>query len=288
MPSKFRPSRIVRLLLVVLGMSAFACESLGASTSPPLLPGRLNTGALPPAMRSNVPSTASSPSLLPSNVRSHIRGVVGAGLTTGLGLLTSCGGQVGSAFAVEPTDFELYIDKGNRFSVSFPPGWTKFEKLPPSPSLVKYAPEESLLVGNCFAEGTSMGVTRTAATRLLKDFNIEWWFAPLESIGDVGSPELVAELLIRQRQGDFEGKSGSAEIRNSIFEKNSVLFEFDTPLAESVNRRTIAKAIFHPAPPNSKTQSSIYVVWISALVSVMESSYREKIDNFRDSFVLLG
>ena len=287
MTSRFGPPKVVRLLLILLGMSVFACESLnsGASaSSPPLLPGRLNTGALPPAMRSNVPSTASSPSVLTSNVRSQVRGVVGAGLTT---VLTSCAGRVGAAFAVEATDFELYIDKGNRFSVSFPPGWTKFEKLPPAPTLVKYMPEESLLVGNCFAEGTSMGVTRTAATRLLKDFNIEWWFAPLERIGDVGSPELVAELLIRQRQGDFEGKSGSAEIRNSMFENNSVLFEYDTPLAESVNRRTIAKAIFHPAP-DGKTQPSIYVVWISALVSVMESSYREKIDNFRDSFVLLG
>ena len=59
MPSRFGPSRVVRLLLILLGMSVFACESLNSASasSPPLLPGRLNTGALPPAMRSNVPGT---------------------------------------------------------------------------------------------------------------------------------------------------------------------------------------------------------------------------------------
>jgi hypothetical protein len=186
------------------------------------------------------------------------------------------------------SDTQLFIDKINRFSASFPPGWTKFVGKQPTPTMLKYQVEESLLVGNNFAEGASFGVTRTNAVRLLKDFGVEWWFAPLESMTDVGSPELVAELLVLQRQGDFERKTSPSQLRNSNFVGNTLLFEFDTPLAESVNRRTICKTIFRPALPNSKSQTpTLYCFWISALSNVMIGDYRPTIDAMRDSFTIL-
>jgi hypothetical protein len=49
--------------------------------------------------------------------------------------------------------------------------------------------------------GASITVTRSNAGKLLKDFNIDWWFAPLNSMADVGSPELIARLLSLQHQG---------------------------------------------------------------------------------------
>ena len=50
-------------------------------------------------------------------------------------------------------------------------------------------------------EGASLTVSRTNVGRLLKDFNVDWWFAPMASINDVGSPELTAGLLSLQHQG---------------------------------------------------------------------------------------
>ena len=186
------------------------------------------------------------------------------------------------------SDTQLFIDKINRFSVSFPPGWTKFVGKQPTPTMLKYQVEESLLVGTNFAEGASFGVTRTNAVRLLKDFGVEWWFAPLETVTDVGSPELVAELLVLQRQGDFERKNSPSQLRSSNFVGNTLLFEFDTPLAESVNRRTICKTIFRPALPNSKSQTpTLHCFWVSALSSVMTGDYRPTIDVMRDSFTIL-
>lgn len=49
--------------------------------------------------------------------------------------------------------------------------------------------------------GASITITRSNAGKLLKDFNIDWWFAPLNSMADVGSPELIAGLLSLQHQG---------------------------------------------------------------------------------------
>lgn len=51
-----------------------------------------------------------------------------------------------------------------------------------------------------FRVGASLTVTRTAAGRLLKDFNIDWWFAPLNSMSDVGSADLISRLLSLQHQ----------------------------------------------------------------------------------------
>ena len=185
----------------------------------------------------------------------------------------------------------LVVDPKGGFSVRFPAGWTRFEGRQPTPTMLKYQTEEVLLVGNSFVEGASMGVTKTNAPRLLQDFGVEWWFAPLEKISDVGSPALVADLLVLQRQGDFEKKQTPALIRTAAQQfdanDNSLLFEFDTPLAESVNRRTIAKAVFRPATGAKGGVASLYCLWISSLVSVMESDYRSKLDAMRDSFQVL-
>ena len=58
-----------------------------------------------------------------------------------------------------------------------------------------------------YQPGASLTVTRTNAGRLLKDFNVDWWFAPLSSMSDVGSPELTAGLLSLQHTGVVRIKS---------------------------------------------------------------------------------
>lgn len=196
--------------------------------------------------------------------------------------------QKSTAEEPETFDSELYIDSNHRFSLMLLPGWTKFPGKTPTPTMLKYQTEESFLVSNNFQEGTSMSVTRTNAVRLLKDFDIEWWFSPLQRMSDLGSPELIAELLILQRQGDFEKKTTPSHILNSQIIDDTLTFEFDTPLAESVNRRTVAKAIFRPVVLGSKIAiPCIDVIWISALTSVMESDYRKKISFMQNSFQII-
>ena len=175
----------------------------------------------------------------------------------------------------------LVVDSQAGFTLRVPAGWTRFPAKTPTPTMLKYQTEESLFVANCFAEGASMGVTRTNAVRLLKDFQIEWWFAPLTSMGDLGSPELISELLLLQRQGDFERKMTPSTILSSKINSNTLDFEFLTPLAESVNRRTIAKAIFRPE------SRSLTVLWISALSSVVEGDYGRTLQQARESFKLI-
>lgn len=176
----------------------------------------------------------------------------------------------------------LVVDSQAGFTLRVPAGWTRFPAKTPTPTMLKYQTEESLFVANCFAEGASMGVTRTNAVRLLKDFGIEWWFAPLNSMADLGSPELISELLLLQRQGDFERKMTAATILSSNINSNTLDFEFLTPLAESVNRRTIARAIFRPE------SSKLTVVWISALSSVVEGDYGRTLQQARESFRLIS
>ena len=100
----------------------------------------------------------------------------------------------------------------------------------------------------------------------------------MKSISDVGSPELIAELLILQRQGEFKKKVTPSVIKNTSInlDNNSVNFEFSTPLAEGVTRNTIAKAFFR--------NNYLLVIWISALSSVMDGDYGKTLRDIRDSF----
>lgn len=109
--------------------------------------------------------------------------------------------------AVAATKEGRYIDSTNGFSLLVEPGWSISKRTTPTATMVQYLAEEVLYTGSRFNEGgsaSSLSVTRTQAGRLLKDFNIEWWFAPLNSMKDLGSPELIAGLLILQRQGEVD------------------------------------------------------------------------------------
>lgn len=131
-----------------------------------------------------------------------------------------------------------------------------------------------MLVGSSYSEGSSFSVTRTYASRLLKDFEVEWWFAPLPSLSDLGTADNVAKLLVLQRQGEFEKKNTASIIRNAVIKvyytllyliyricvfsfifycsafyvnQNNVLeFDFETPLPNlpEVTRSTAVRAYY--------------------------------------------
>ena len=64
----------------------------------------------------------------------------------------------------------VYADSTNGYYFKYPSTWklTKRDKIPQASG--QYAVERVMVVGNNFAEGSSLSVTRTAPTRLLKDF----------------------------------------------------------------------------------------------------------------------
>lgn len=179
----------------------------------------------------------------------------------------------------------VYVDKKNGFVLNIPPSWTKLPKSTPTPSMERYQEETVMLVGNSFVEGASLSVTRSQPVRLLKDFNVEWWFAPLNKMGDMGDPEFVARLLILQRQGEFEKKVTASEIVKASIDGNVLEFEFVTPLAQEVKRKTVARAIFTP-PTAAFPPGRIDIAWISALSGVFDSEYGTKLYGLRESFAL--
>eukprot|EP00601_Ochromonadales_sp_CCMP2298_P025003 CAMPEP_0173290490 /NCGR_PEP_ID=MMETSP1143-20121109/11591_1 /TAXON_ID=483371 /ORGANISM="non described non described, Strain CCMP2298" /LENGTH=228 /DNA_ID=CAMNT_0014229551 /DNA_START=212 /DNA_END=898 /DNA_ORIENTATION=- len=175
-----------------------------------------------------------------------------------------------------------YVDKVNKFSLSVRPSWLVMPRKAPAPRMMQYQVEEVLFVANSFAEGASLGVTKTNALRLLKDFEVEWWFAPLNSLADLGSAELVARLLILQRQGEFDTKITPSQITRAEFKKSPqecLDFDFETPIVEGVNRRTLARGFFR--------DGQLYVLWISGLSSVLEGEYAVTLTEVLDSFKLI-
>jgi hypothetical protein len=174
-----------------------------------------------------------------------------------------------------------YVDNEQKFALTLPPSWFAMQTKVTVPKLTQYLSEDILFSASSFTEGSSLSITKTNSVRLLKDFDIDWWFSPLNSISDVGSAELVAKLLILQRQSEFEKKITNSEITNaSIVDNNTLLFSFNTPLAEGIYRSTIAKAVFN--------RSYLTVIWISSLSSVMESDYGKTLEEIRKSFVLIA
>ena len=189
-------------------------------------------------------------------------------------------------------DNGYYYDKLNNFKILLPQGWNAMPKRTPTARLMKYQVEESLFVATQFAEGAACSITRSNARKLLYDFQIEWYFAPLDKIIDIGSPELIAELLVLQRQGDFERKQTPSTIINSKIIDNTssssssssssgssyLEFEFETPLAEAVTRRTLVKTFYNPS-----TQQ-LTSVWVSALDSVFKGEYGDTLRAIRNSY----
>ena len=211
---------------------------------------------------------------------------------TFLPLTTTLLSSTSNSLSVKAVDDGYYYDKANNFKVLLPAGWNAMPKKTPTARLMKYQVEESLFVATQFAEGAACSITRSNARKLLYDFQIEWYFAPLDKIIDIGSPELIAELLVLQRQGDFERKQTPSTIINSKFIDASISaitnnnnngisyleFEFETPLAEAVTRRTLVKSFY---TPNTQQLTS---VWVSALDSVFKGEYGDSLRAIRDSY----
>jgi hypothetical protein len=182
--------------------------------------------------------------------------------------------------AVIPEDMIPYIDNENKFSLILYPGWSSMPRKVPSTKMSRFLTEESLYVASNFVEGGALSVTRTNPNRLLKDFDIEWWFAPASKIDDLGSAQLLAELLILQRQGDFEKKSTPTELIEAKYDGDDTLrFKFNTPLYPMVSRETTAKAVYR--------NQSLMVLWVSALTGVWESEYARNLNAVADSFTLV-
>lgn len=174
----------------------------------------------------------------------------------------------------------LFSDPVYRFAVIIPPSWTVIPRKSSAVTLARYLPEELLLTASSFAEGASMSVTRSNAQRLLQDFDIDYWFAPLNAITDVGTADLVARLLILQRQGEFEKRETPSVVSSAVYSRDNkeLLFDFLTPLAKGVNRRTISKVYFR--------RGNLYTAWISGLESVFEGDYSKTLFAVRESFIL--
>ena len=96
-------------------------------------------------------------------------------------------------------DGTFYFDKINQFGLNLPNGFNAMPKKTPTARLMKYQVEESLFVATQFNEGAALSVTRSQVRKLLFDFQIEWWFAPLENIKDVGNAQLIAHFLANGR-----------------------------------------------------------------------------------------
>lgn len=196
------------------------------------------------------------------------------------------------------TDDGLYTDLDNRFSVTLPAGWVKYPRPPVKLRVnelllkdIKFA--DTILAAKNFAEGTILSVTRSDAVRLLKDFNVEWWYAPLSKLTDLGPPKLIAELLVEQRElgsqdiGDYERKASLSVISGARIEGDALYFKVSTPIVNkfgeqvgmAVTSDAVVKAYFK--------DNSITTVWLQALPSVFEGDYSENIDQILQSFILL-
>lgn len=218
---------------------------------------------------------------IPTSLREVNRVETGKVLMRALGAATVIGGsRISESKAVSGSD-EVYRDANGRFTIAIPPSFSIMPRKVPTPSLLEYTTEESLLSATSFAEGSSMSVTKTVAPLLLKDFKMDWWFSPLQTIKDVGSPSLIATLLVLQRQGEFKKKETTSEILDAKFvDEETLLFSFVTPLAPSVQRKTIVKSIFK--------DNALFTVWVSALTSVFEAEggFGPTLLSTRESFSL--
>lgn len=240
--------------------------------------------------------------------KSFSKNLLGTLLSTAL--VTATNVKLSNADVVTVTPESTYKDNANGFSLLVEPGWSVMPRKTPPTTMLQYLSEEVLFTGSRFNEGggaSSLSVTRSNAARLLKDFNVEWWFAPLNTMNDLGSADLIAGLLILQRQGEvsfrggvtfviiaftsltltgtryeltqFEKKESPSSVKNAKIVDNVLTFDFTTPLGSIYVRRTDVKALLR--------DNKLMVVWISALTTFWEGEYAEKLTQIKDSFTLI-
>lgn len=164
----------------------------------------------------------------------------------------------------------LFIDPDNKFSLLIPPHWSVNDKKFSLPSPGKFLSEQILFSAVNVQDKCSMSVTKSEARRLLKDFDIEYWFAPLETIADVGSAEIISKLLILQRDEAFEKKASATELLSANFIpsiNNALLFSCQAPIDDTKMRETIAKTIY--------LNGQLYTLWISSRPNVIHGEYGE-------------
>lgn len=191
----------------------------------------------------------------------------------------------------------IFIDKINKYCVAIPSSFIIMKNIIPKPAISKYSVEETLLTATNFNEFASLSITKTNVPNLLHDFNIDYWFAPFDSISQIGSPELLSKLLILQRQSDFENKKSVSVVTKSSFssvnnnsnsnnevDKNVLYFTFKTPTGNNGNngglRYTAAKAYFK--------NNNVFVLWVSTSQVGVHEENLQSFDSLLNSFLILG
>lgn len=92
-----------------------------------------------------------------------------------------------------------YFDKENGFAIDIPLGFSSMpRKKGGGDSLSTGQPVEILLVAQDFLKGASLSIGRSDVPQLLNDFSVPWAGKPINSIADVGTANIVSELLILQ------------------------------------------------------------------------------------------
>jgi hypothetical protein len=92
-----------------------------------------------------------------------------------------------------------YFDKENGFAIDIPVGFSSMpRKKGGGDSLSTGQPVEILLVAQDFLKGASLSIGRSDVPQLLNDFSVPWAGKPINSIADVGTANIVSELLILQ------------------------------------------------------------------------------------------
>ena len=92
-----------------------------------------------------------------------------------------------------------YIDEKNGFLINIPAGFSSMpRKKGGGDSLSTGQPVEILLVAQDFQKGASLSVGRSDVPQLLDDFSVPWAGKPIKTIADVGTANIVSELLILQ------------------------------------------------------------------------------------------
>ena len=204
-----------------------------------------------------------------------------------------------SAQAYDDEDIEIYVDKKNGFRVGLWPGCKQKRTI--SPTRYKDTdPYEVVYVASNLAEGCSLLVNNIDARALLRDAGIEWWFGDLDTLKELGTPTLLADLLIKQRKAKlltdsnpYEGPKSEEEKRfndyqggmdegykivDSSFddEEQSVQFTYTNSIGKYINEVGYVKGFY--------SKEKLKLVWISALGSVFESDYGDVLKDVRSSF----
>jgi hypothetical protein len=210
-------------------------------------------------------------------------------------------------------DTQAYFDEINKFKINTYPGWKIISKISPSekamfslnPNSVIYKPQEILFSASNFVEGATLTVIKTDARKLLQNADIEWWFGPLNELNELGTPELIGELLGLQREDQLKdsnpyqiSSSGSSSNYNNKrkfndyqneelkeFELNEskydypnqcIYFSYNTSVANYVTDFTLAKGYFR--------QGKFVVLFVRALGSVFNGDYGQTLKNIYNSF----